>query len=124
MRARSPTCGPLPWETTSSCWSATGASARQATRQFSRWLAAVSACPRRSSGLRPRAATTPTSAPERGDHDGLDRVHAVLGLVEDDRRGGFEDLLGHLERLHAVLLEDLLADLGLGGVGGRQAVHE
>src|SRR3954464_15767590 len=97
---------------TSSCSSASGASARQAARAFSRWLEAESACPRRSSALPPRATTTRTSAPEGGDHDRLDRVHAVLGLVEDDRRGGLEDLLGDLERGHAELRLDLLADLG------------
>ena len=44
----------------------------------------------RSRALPPRATTMrisvlPPSGPERGDHDRLDRVHPVLGLVEDDR---------------------------------------
>src|SRR5689334_16953778 len=98
---------------TSSCSSASGASERQATRAFSRWLSAVSGWPRRRSAFPPRAATMRISAPERRDHDRLDRVQAVLGLVEDDRRRRLEDLLGHLEGLHPELLVDLLADLGV-----------
>src|SRR6478752_3871030 len=105
--ASSPTWGPLPCERTSSCSSAIGASARQAACAFSRWLDADSSCPRRSRALPPRATTTRTSAPERRDHHGLDRVHAVLGLVEDDRRGRLEDLLGDLQRGQPELLEEL-----------------
>ena len=62
--------------------------------------------------------------PERRDHDGLDRVQPVLRLVEDERRRRLEDLLGHLEAVHPELLEDLLADLGVGlWNAGRQCMN-
>src|SRR3954469_12332678 len=48
---------------TSSCSSASGASAAQATRAFARWFWAVRGCPRRSSAFPPRAATTRTVTP-------------------------------------------------------------
>jgi hypothetical protein len=51
-------------------------------------------------------------------------VQPVLGLVEDERRRRLEDLVGHLERLEAVLRVDLPAHLGLGVVEGREAVED
>ena len=51
------------------------------------------------------------SPAQRGDHDGLDRVHAVLGLVEHDRVRRLEHLVGDLQRVQAGVLVDLLADL-------------
>src|SRR5262249_34748376 len=70
------------------------------------------------------AAIAVPSGPQRGDHDRLDRVEPVLGLVEDDRVLRLEDLVGDLEPVHAELLEDLRADLGLPVVERRQAVQE
>ena len=59
------------------------------------------------------------SGPQRGDHDGLDRVQAVLRLVPHDRRRRLEHLLGDLERIETVVLEDLLADRRCRGCGTR-----
>lgn len=42
-----------------------------------------------------RACLISVLAPERRDHHGLDRVHPVLGLIENDRGIRLEDLLGH-----------------------------
>src|SRR3954452_10895985 len=122
--ASSPTCGPFPCAITSSCSSAIGASAAHAVRTLVRWFSAVSGSPRRSSAFPPRATTTRTSALQRRDEDGLDRVHPVLGLVEDERSIRLEHLVGDLERLESVLVEDLLADLRVRAVERRQAVHE
>ena len=94
--ASRPTCGPLPCERTSSCSAAIRASARAADRTLARWRSAVIGSPRRSRALPPRATTTRIgrpSAAERRDHDGLDRVHPVLGLVEHDRALGLEDVV-------------------------------
>ena len=55
--------------------------------------------PRRSRALPPRATTIRISVPEGGDHDRLDRVEPVLGLIEHDRTGRLEDLVGDLERV-------------------------
>src|SRR5204863_9725388 len=95
---------------------ASGASARHAMRALARWFSAVRGCPRRRSAFPPSAATTRISHPQRRDHDGLDRVEAVLGLVEDDRRWRLEDFLGHLERFEPELVEDLLPDRRVGVV--------
>jgi hypothetical protein len=51
-------------------------------------------------------------------------VQPVLRLVEDDGVLGLEHLVGHLQAVHSVLLEDVLADLRLAVVERRQAVHE
>ena len=75
--------------------------------------------PRSSRALPPSATTMRTSAAQRGDQHGLDRVHPVLGLVEDDRVPRLEDLVGDLEGVHAGLLEELLADLGVAVVEAR-----
>ena len=48
-----------------------------------------------------------------GGHDGLDGVHAVLGLVEDDGLRALENLVRDLQGVEAVLLADLFADGGL-----------
>src|SRR5213592_2176464 len=103
--ASRPTCGPLPCEMTSSCSSATGASALHATRAFARWFSAVSGSPRRSRAFPPSAATTRMSVRQRGDQHRFDGVQPVLGLVEDERRRRLEHLFGDLERLHPELLE-------------------
>src|SRR5688572_25102465 len=108
----------------SSCRSASLASDFTAMITLWRWVSASGFSPRLSSALPPRATRTRTSAPQRGDHDRLDGVHAVLGLVEHDRGVGFKDLVGDLERRHAGLVEDVLADRGVAVVEGRQAVHE
>ena len=47
----------------------------------------VGVSPRSRRALPPRAATIRTSVADRGDHDRLDGVEPVLGLVEDDRGG-------------------------------------
>ena len=56
--ASNPTCGPLPWDSTSRCWRATGASAWAAVRMFWRWTSAVIGSPRLSRALPPSATTT------------------------------------------------------------------
>jgi hypothetical protein len=59
--------------------------------------------PRREAKLRRAAGRTAWSCParQRGDHEGLDGMHPVFRLVEDDRGGRFEDLVGDLQRLQA-----------------------
>src|SRR5690349_14660094 len=92
---------------------------------LARWAAAVRGSPRRSRALPPRATTTRiASAAQRGDHDRLDRVHPVLGLVEDDGTVGLEHLVGDLQRVEALGPEDAFADGGVAVVERRQAVHE
>ena len=49
------------------------------------------------------------------------RFSAWSNTIERRR---LEDLVGDLHPVEAELLEDLLADLGLAVVEGRQAVHE
>ena len=66
--ASRPTCGPFPCETTSSCSSATGASASHAARAFARWFSAVSGSPRRSKAFPPRATTTLTLSSQASGH--------------------------------------------------------
>ena len=51
-------------------------------------------------------------------------MHAVLGLVEDDRGQSLEHLVGHLHARDAELLRDLASDRGSRVVECRQAVHE
>ena len=51
-------------------------------------------------------------------------MEPVLGLVEHNRVAGLEDLVGHLEAIETIGLEDLLADRGVAVVERRQAVHE
>jgi hypothetical protein len=67
--------------------------------------------------------TGPRISLPRGDHDRLDGVHAVLGLIKDDRVPGFKDLVGHLHAIQSKLLVDLLTDLGLAIVEGRQTMQ-
>src|SRR4051794_37551841 len=103
------------------------ASAGAAERTLRRWVSAVIGSPRFSRALPPSATTTRTttaSRTERGDHDRLDGVQAVLRLVEHDGVLGLEDVVGDLEALEPVLLEDLLPHLRLAVVERRQAVHE
>lgn len=64
------------------------------------------------------------SVSQGGDHDGFDCVHAVFGLIEDDRSLGFEDIFSDFHTVEAVLLIHLLADTGVTVVEGRQAVQE
>lgn len=61
---------------------------------------------------------------QRGSEDGLDGVHAVLRLVEDDGARALKDLVRHLQRLKMELLADLAADAGVEVVERRQAVHD
>src|ERR671912_445180 len=95
---------------------------------LARWASAVIGSPRFSSALPPRATTTliavPRSLAQGGHHHGLDGVHPVLGLIPDERVLGLEDLVGDLHAVQAELLVDVLADLGLAVVEGRQAVQE
>src|SRR3954462_1061994 len=111
---------------TSSLPSAIGASCAAATRTFARCWSAVMGWPRWSSAFPPSATTMRTGATSghRGDEDRLDRVHPVLGLVEDDRRRRLEDLLGDLHLGDPECLEHLLADLRLRVMERGQAVHE
>ena len=52
-------------------------------------------------------------------------MHAVLGLIEDDARGGLEDLIGHLDSTpQAELCRDRAAHGSLLVVERREAVHE
>ena len=67
--------------------------------------------------------TCTCQTPQRGDHDGLDGVHPVLGLVEDDRVLRLE-AVGDLERVEAGALEELLAGFCLTVVERGEAVHE
>src|SRR5690606_19742589 len=113
-----PTCGPLPCVTTMSWPRARTASASAALRTLARWTSAVIGSPRFRSALPPSAATTRISGSQRGDQHRLDRVHAVLRLVEDDGRLRLEDLFRHLHAVDAVPAEDRLADLGLAIVEG------
>src|SRR6266536_4149788 len=78
--ASSPTCGPLPWVTTSSCSCASGDSATTAAWAWRSCTWAPGRSPRASKAFPPNAATTRTaSVPQGGDHDRLDGVQAVLG---------------------------------------------
>ena len=61
---------------------------------------------------------------ERGVHDSLNGVHAVLGLVEDLGSGALEDLVGDLLLGDAELLALLGANRGVGVVEAGQAVQE
>src|SRR3990167_4051392 len=105
-KARSPTCGPLPWVTTT-LWPSPirAAIAAAARRTLVRWTAALMVSPRRRSALPPRAATIFTTSPrDRRHQNRLDRMHAVLGLIEDDRGARLEDLVGHLHTVDAEAL--------------------
>src|SRR3546814_1697849 len=108
-----------------SSWSwASGASDSTASATCCSCTAASGISPRFRRALPPSAMTMRTSVSEGGDHDRLDRVQAVLGLVEHDRARRLEHLVGNLERVPARALDDLLAHSGVAvGVGG-QAVHE
>mgnify|MGYP000016625912 CR=1 FL=1 len=65
-----------------------------------------------------------TSRPQRCRHDRLDRVHAVLGLLEHDGLRAVKDLIGHFHDVAVKLFAHLPADGGLVVVVGGQAVHE
>jgi hypothetical protein len=62
--------------------------------------------------------------PHRGDKHRLDRMQPVLGLIEDDRGGGFEHLVRHLHASNAIGLEHSLARDRVAVVEGGQAVQE
>src|SRR4051794_30170330 len=68
--------------------------------------------------------TRPGSGGQGRDENGLDRVHPVFGLFEDDRCRRLEDFLGHFHAVDPELLVDLLAYLRLAVVERGQAVHE
>src|SRR5690349_10008285 len=83
--------------------------------------------PRRRRALPPSAMTmsmTASLAAEGCDQNRLDGVHPVFGLVEDDGVGAREHLVRHFHLADAEFPVDLLADLGLAVVEGRQTVHE
>ena len=61
---------------------------------------------------------------ERGVHDSLDGVHAVLGLVEDLGLLGLEDVVSNLHLGDAELLGLLSTDGGVGVMEAGQAVQE
>src|SRR6476659_1794958 len=122
--ASTPTWGPLPCVITISCVAASGARAATARATLASCTSQSGFWPRWSSAFPPRAMTIRTSASQRRDQHGLDGVHPVLGLVEDDGVLGLEHLVGHLEGGHPGLLEQLLADLGVAVVEPGQAVHE
>src|SRR5215211_350124 len=65
--------------------------------------------------------TQPGSGGQGRDENGLDRMHPVLGLIEDDRRRRLEHFLSHLHAIDPELLVDLLAYLRLAVVEGGQA---
>src|SRR5262245_56226306 len=95
-----------------------GAIASAAMRTLRRWLSAVIASPRRNKAFPPSAMTTSIeSISQRRDQDGLDAVHAVLGLLEGDVAPRFEDFVGDLDTvLEAERLRDVFADVRLGVV--------
>src|SRR5215204_7604570 len=68
--------------------------------------------------------TRPGSGGQGRDENGLDRVHPVLGLFEDDRRGRLEDFLGHFHAIDPELLVDFFAHLRLAVVERGKAMHE
>ena len=86
--ASSPTCGPLPWVMTELVLAAERRQrlgrdadvARAGSRRSSPRRAAAARCRPGRRRSRPMAQSA-----NGGDEDRLDRVHAVLGLVEDDR---------------------------------------
>ena len=51
-------------------------------------------------------------------------MHPVLGLVEDDRAIGLENVVGHLQARATGAVEDVVADLRLTVVESRETVHE
>src|SRR5690625_106345 len=91
---------------------------------FPRWTSAVMGSPRFSRALPPSATMTRISASYRCDQNGFDGVHAIFRLIEDDGGLRFKNLFRYLQGFDAILLEDLLADLGLPVMEGRQAAHE
>src|SRR5664280_3640364 len=95
--ASSPTCGPLPWVITRSLSGARRANAVTATSTCPSWIWASGTSPRSRSALPPTATTSRPSVPHGGDHRRLDGVQTVLRLVEDDRCGRLEHLVGDLE---------------------------
>ena len=104
-RASRPTCGPLPWDSTSSCSLGDGASDGGRLRM----LRPLDLGGHRLAPLQQGVATErdddshvypPEHAvlrPERRDQDRLDRVQPVLGLVEHDARPDSNTSSGHLE---------------------------
>src|SRR5487761_1912713 len=120
-----PTWGPLPWVTMISLPSQMRANCATASTTWCCWISAPGRSPRWSRAFPPRAATTRISGlHQRGDHDRLDRVQAVLRLVEDDRRLRLEDLVGDFEGAEIVALVEFGAHVSRGVVQRRQAVHE
>src|SRR5690606_35954157 len=104
-----PTWGPLPWVMTRS-WPARTIAAKPwaAIRTLARWVRAVRGSPRFNRALPPKAATTSMSGSQGGDQHRLDGVHAVFRLIEHDRSGAFEDLIGDFHGIDTVLLLNLL----------------
>jgi hypothetical protein len=70
------------------------------------------------------SALGPLSACEGCDHDCLDGMHAILSLVEHERRRRFEHFVGDFEFREAVAVEDLGADGRVGVVKRGEGVEE
>ena len=61
---------------------------------------------------------SPSKKLQRRRHHGLDRVHAVFGLVEHDGAGALKHLVGDLHGIQTVLVVDLFANSGVQVVEG------
>src|SRR5215467_5930484 len=110
--ANNPTWGPLPCVMTTSWPAYSGASAATARLTLARCTSVVIGSPRFKSALPPNAITTRgMSLSQCRDQQRLDRVQAVLGLLERDVRLRLEDIVRDFEAVRdAVLAGDLFAD--------------
>jgi hypothetical protein len=64
------------------------------------------------------------SVPQGSNHNSLDGMHTVLGLIENNGSLRFEYLFGHFHAFQPEFLENLLADLGITIMESGQAVQE
>ena len=128
--ASRPTCGPLPCERTSSC--SRGDARPGPARRPARWRAgrpAVIGSPRFSRALPPRATTTrigsgPVSSPSVATMTALIVCIRFSAWSKTIERSDSKTSSVTSRPSSPKLLEDLLADLGVAVVEGRQAVHE
>src|SRR5512139_2434570 len=97
-----------------------GARASAAILTFARCASEVIGSPRFSKALPPRATTIRMASFSQGRHEqGLDGVHAVLGLLEGDVRLGLEHVVGDFDTVGQTIgLGDLLAERSLRIVEG------